>query len=555
MMRAQRLAAVALLLVACGGSAQREKEGPTDSPSPQGTAGSGGSSSTGGTAGTPTSCELPPPTLVRLTFDEIIASARVLLGDELADEMAAAREGASAFPPLASPTEGPVLNRTTFFASDELAEMAGKHARERFDLTACDSDDFACVRDYVATLGERAFRRPLTEREQLALLEPINQAEALGADATIGLEYGVQAVFSSPHFLYRSALGEQPAGSANRVRRLTDYELASALSFFFTGAPPDDTLLSAARTGALSSDEHLEAQVARLLDIPASRKHFERLLTSYFDFDRLERVIILDAQLTDKLRATMRTELDALLATELWSGGVGNLLTSPRARVDASLAEVYGIAFPPAGARPDADGFVALELPPTRAGLLMRAGWEAMHSRPDATSVIGRGMGVRRLLCPPSQTPPDIVPTPEPADVVDASEQERAAYRMTTPVCKDCHLEIDPLGLALEDLDRIGRFRTTDRAGRPIDASATLPPFAGGATVSGALELSHALPEDRVALCLSRSFIAYARGNVDTTESCEEQTFAQARAEAGDQSFTQIIRQIALSPAFRLRRE
>lgn len=516
----------------------------------------GGASGAGGTPRAPEACGTMPAALVRLTRHERIQSVRSLLGDELADAMTLEIGGLRelAFPPLWSPQEGPYYTSTTFQESDQLAQLAGRYVREHFELTACAGDDFTCVRDYVAALGERAFRRPLGAEERAALLVPVVQAEALGVLAPVAAEYGVYAVFESPHFLYRSEFGAVAPGAAQGKLRLTDHELASFLAFFLTGAPPDSTLLEAANAGGLTNGKQLEAEVARLTATQASRDHFQALLAAQLRFVRLDSVVIDPAaagiSLTPGLREGMRTELEALLSTEAWSGSVGNLLTSRRARVNESLASLYGIQFPPAGASPDERGFVDLELPEDRAGLLTRAGWSTMTTRPDGPSVVGRGLAVMSLLCEPSPIFPELEPeVQQPLDLAERTEWQKAEYRMSQPRCSTCHSIIDPLGLAMEDVDMLGRFRTTDARGRPIQASVTLPPFAGGAKVNGVLELSQALPEELLARCLSDRLLTYALTTDSAAIRCARDTLAEARAQNGDQSLQKIIEQIALHTA------
>lgn len=96
------------------------------------------------------------------------------------------------------------------------------------------------------------------------------------------------------------------------------------------------------------------------------------------------------------------------------------------------------------------------------------------------------------------------MPTSEP---VPASPREPALQRMSDPHCRSCHLDIDPYGLALDDLDAVGRSRSEDQDGNPIDASVTLPALAGGAKVHSSLELSSALPSGALALCFSQHFL------------------------------------------------
>ena len=557
-MSRRTLAGLALLLLSCGATTRNNGSPGVDSSA----GGAGGVDGAAGASGAPLEpqlCAPAPAGLVRLTIDEAVESARVLLGDGLGQAMQAhlGERPELAFPPLASPQEGAAFTEAVWSTSDDIAQFAGSWVREHFDVTACERGDFDCVRDYVASLGERAFRRPLDSEERSALLQPVELAEALAVDTSVAAEYGVYAVFDSPHFLYRRELGQPASGLLNGERRLNDYELASSLAFFLTGSPPDEDLLAAAATGALSDDAEIEKQVERLLDAPRTKTYLERLMRARLRLSDVQSVVVdsPDLPLTAELRLAMQSELEALLTTTLWSGGVGGLFTSRQARVNADLANLYGIDFPPPGGQPDADGFVDTLLPESRAGLFTRAGWAALTSRPERTSVVLRGLKVMSLLCEPAPPLPDLDPNVRfPPNLSSASVQELAAFRMTTPGCRECHMNFDAFGLSLENLDQVGRFRTSYQDGRPVDASATLPAFAGGAAVNGAVELSKALSESQLAGCLSQNFLSYAQNTRQEMSACDRTALEAQLAQTGDPSFRNALKQITLSRTFRLRK-
>jgi Protein of unknown function (DUF1592)/Protein of unknown function (DUF1588)/Protein of unknown function (DUF1595) len=544
------------LTLACGATTRRGEPQEVATPGGGGAAGdgSGGVASVGvvggGGAG---ACTPPRPTLVRLAFSELVASARSLLSDELGDAMASALDldqTRQSFPPQLS--EGYVINDSIFSMGDALAQLAGKYVREHFDTTGCSVDDYPCVSDYVAQLGERAFRRPLSDEERDALLLTVERASALGEPADVGAEYGVYAVFESPHFLYRTSFGEAAPELGEGELRLTSYELASNLAFFLTGEAPDDALLDSASRGSLDADPELGEHVDRLLAGPKARAHLERSLAQYVGVGQLDEVVIDPAiypTFSPALRSAMRRELDELIAGTLWSGPAAALLTTRTAVLNADLAQLYGVTWPPPSL--DSAGFGEAQLPSERAGLLTRAGFLTARSRPDGASIVGRGLQVLSLLCHEAPPFPDLQPADPPPP--DSTRREQAEYRMTTEGCSECHVDIDPFGLALDELDGIGQFRQADEQGRPIDASATLPELAGGASVRGGAELSRALPAERFNACLSRGYLRYALADAGggSGETCEHEA---ERAATADDSFSDLIRQVALSRSFRVRR-
>jgi Protein of unknown function (DUF1592)/Protein of unknown function (DUF1588)/Protein of unknown function (DUF1595) len=561
MTRAHAPWCLALLLLACGETTRRSDGEPRPEAPPDDSAGTAGSpgSAGAGSAGAPTACELPAGSLRRLSWSEVLTSARLLLGEGVVEAAAPELDE----PTVAIPStliEGSFIGESTFAGVDYLANRLGEYVRDHFELTRCAPDDIDCVRAFVANLGERAFRRALTEEERAALLAPVEQAVALGEGATGAVHYGAYAVFSSPHFLYRTAFGEPTGQPGTSERRLTSNELASSLSFFLTGGPPDGDLLSAARAGALLEDDELSAQTERLLATPRSRDYLTRWVGEGLLALNAIDTIIIDAAVAPawgpELRRAARVEMNALVSHSLWDAPLGELFTSRTSRLSSPLAAVYGVPFPPPGVAPDAEGFVDTLLPEARAGILTRTGWLTLTARPDQASVVGRGLRVMNLLCEPPPRFPELPPasdTEDPPDQSSWSSRQRAEYRMTKPDCRDCHAVFDPLGLALEDLDIIGQFRTVDSQGRPVDASTTLPAYAGGVRVTGARQLSEALPEASLARCVTQALLMEALEARDVPL-CERDNLANERAETGDRAFPRLAKQVVLSRSFRLRR-
>jgi hypothetical protein len=554
----------ALLLAACGSTNRNPNQH-----APSGGTNAGGvaavtAGEAGEAAGGETACASTlsvPAGLVRLTFNEINASLIQLFGADAAKAIGADLEldyPNDAFPPLASPTEGAVIAEPTFIMGDKMAQNAGAYVREHFEVvTKCAADDYACVNDFVKDLAERAFRRALTAEEQDTLERVVVGAEALGAPAEQGAEYGVYAVLESPHFLYRTELGPSAAAATTGEVRLSDDELASSLAFFLTGAPPDQALLDAAKAHDLGGPDQLAAHVERLLASPAGRQHLERMLGNNFGLSRLQTVVIDSAVYPGFNRGvaqSMERELQLFLQDTLWNQPVSSLLTSRSARVDASLAAIYGVQLPGSGL--DADGFAQVELPESRAGLLTRAGMLTSRSRPDGPSVVGRGLWVfSNFMCAEAPAFPDMVAAmmddpnrPAP----NASARELAEYRMKTEPCDTCHVEFDPYGLALDEFDGVGRYRTTDPEGRPIDTAVKLPAAAGGATIKGGTGLSDALAGEIFETCLTQRFLSLALASAVADYKgvrCE----AESQTLPANPTFTDLLSNVALSRAFATR--
>jgi hypothetical protein len=330
------------------------------------------------------------------------------------------------------------------------------------------------------------------------------------------------------------------------------------VAFFLTDAPPDERLREAAAAGALSSVAGLSEQVERLLSSDVARSHLERAMFGYFDYPGLETLVLspdVYPEWTLGLRTSMRREGQRFLERELWSAPLSALMSSRRTFVDAELAALYDVPFPPPGATLDADGFASIELPQVRSGILTQAAFLTARSGPQGPSVVRRGFQVTfGLACfefsPPED--PGIVVEVEAMLAADLTEREKAQARMTEPQCSACHAMSDPYGLVLDVFDGIGRHRTADESGRSIDPIVMLPDAVGGATVEGAAGLGVALIESgRLATCVARGFAQQALGQIHGgTAPCLGDEKAARLSKVPEPTFAELLRHIALSPVF-----
>jgi hypothetical protein len=549
------------LLLACGSTGRNPgASGGTDAGGAPNSAGNGAGGE--GVESCPAAPEVAPAALVRLTFGELSTSLGQLLGEAAAAAITEELEPSGenrAFPPLAAASEGPVIDARRLQTSDLLAQRGSRYVREHFkSVTSCEAD-YECVTAFVGVFAQRAFRRALTDDELSVLERVVAGAEALDAPPEQGAEYGVYAVLASPHFLYRSEFGPRAAATQTGEVRLSDDELASAVSFFLTGAPPDEPLLRAATARDLGSSDQLAPHVERLLASPQARRHLQRALGNYLGFPELETLVVTTDTYPEwnaSLRHAMQRELELLLEGTLWSGPLSRVLTSRTARIDPALASLYGVAFPPAGAPLDDFGFADVELPEERAGLLTRAGMLTAQTRRES-AVLERGFWVASSIACDTPILPGAPPPQGPA-TANPTEREKAEYRMATSPCLDCHRGFDPYGLALDEFDGIGRFRTSDAQGMPIDAAVTLPPAprGPGKQVRGGAGLSSALADDFFASCLAQRFLEYARLYAvrdSQAERCAAQQLLTTSQFPADISFSELLTSVALSHSFATR--
>ena len=294
----------------------------------------------------------------------------------------------------------------------------------------------------------------------------------------------------SPPSLYRMEIG-QP--------KLSDFEVASQLSYFITNGPPDQGLVDAATAGKLSTPAGKSAEVARLIKSSVGIENLSQVMTSYYQLSQLDTTVkdpMLFADFTVGMRNAMYTETDKFIRDVLWNGKVNDLITSNKSYVNSLLGTLYGVK---GGADPNT--FAPVTFPAgQRAGLLGQASILSMRSRTNTTSVVSRGLYINSsLLClVRPNDPPAAVRDKVTAQLEDATatERQKSDFRTSTTPCNGCHTTFDPYGLALENFDAIGRYRAKYPGDIAIDASSQLPDSAGGAKVNNAIELEKVIADN-----------------------------------------------------------
>jgi hypothetical protein len=542
-------------LQGCTGVVERDGAGPTT--------GGGGSDGAGGGMSKPPNqaegCEgwdvAMPKRLIRLSFNQLVTSLGPIFGEafkiDLAEKNSVKDPTERTFPPLGDTDEGSSYIDSKWQTADAMAKAASEKALTDFaTLSGCGATPSAeCAQAYLPKLAERAFRRPLTERERTSLMTVYSDAAGHGASISEAAQYTIWAIFDSPHFLYRTEFGATP----NVEGPLTPYELASQLSYFLTDGPPDDMLLAAAAQNQLATPEQIAPHVDRLLTTPAARLNLQAAVVASLGISKVLSVVIDPAKVPEfngGVAASMFHETELFVRDVLWNGGkVPELVTSRKGFVNAKLAALYGVPVP---TTLDADGFGQVELPAQRAGILTSLGFLTSRSRPDAQSVVGRGLSVNdTILCQQNPAFPEGL-----ADQIkqltmaqgNLSERERADYRAANAPCSGCHPSFDPFGVSLENFDVIGRYRTTDEQQRPINAAVMLPATAGGTMAQSATEMGQALASTGVfAACTATKLLTYALAETGVKgTSCATKAVTD-RFVKTDQSFAALVREVAVS--------
>lgn len=410
------------------------------------------------------------------------------------------------------------------------------------------ADDAACARAFVTTVGPRVFRRPLTEPEIAKVASKITTSGVALGSFEKGLAYGVAALLQSPQFLYRAAVGE-PDPERPGQKRYTGYELATRLSFFLWNSTPDDALLEAAKAGKLGTYEGVASEVDRMLASPKAREGLRNFVREWLRLGDLDLL-----QKDSKLFTTFSTELGAMAREETLKvfedivfdkdTDVRDVMTTRHTFVTPKLASMYEV---PA---PSATGFAPIDLPAgRRRGLLGHVSILALYAHPTSSSATLRGKFVReKLLCVTIPPPPANLNTalPEPTESAKTL-RDRVQIHFTVPSCAACHLEMDPIGLGLEQFDGIGRGRTKEN-GVVIDASGKLDgvPFTGPDSLGQAIHDHRGFPT-----CIVRKVFQYATGVAPDGSQVDTLDAMNARFIATGYRMKTLLGAVATSPAFR----
>jgi len=370
-----------------------------------------------------------------------------------------------------------------------------------------------CAKQIAGNLARRAFRRPVTDAD-LAKLMPFyesgrreaqaRQGEASSREAQArqgeassndggnfdaGIQRLVAAVLASPDFLYRTIRGVQTA-KAGAEAALTDYELATRLSFFIWNTGPDDQLLKLAASKDLSKPAVMDAQVKRMLADPRASSlvtNFAMKWLGLNDLDGLKPDQQIFTGFNDQLKKDLVTEAETFITSVLLENRpLIELLTSDQTYLNDRVARHYGMT--------DITGsqFRWVKLTDkNRMGLLGKGAVLIRTSYPNRTSPVLRGAYIldKIIGTPPTPPPPGVETDLNPKQgETPKTVRARLELHRANATCRQCHGVIDPMGLALENFDAIGQFRTVDRQAEnaPIDPSTVLP---SGQPLNGPAEL------------------------------------------------------------------
>ncbi len=411
----------------------------------------------------------------------------------------------------------------------------------------------ACYTEVAQQFGRMAWRRPL-DADEVATLVSLGEAGKTWAsgDFDQGLKYELSAIFQSPSFLYLTEIGELDAKTNQRV--LTGYELASRMSFFLVHRTPDSELLADAEKGDLATEAGIRASAARLLTKTEAQAALDRFYGELFylrDLPDVQKDPVLYPEYNAALAGAMEESTLQFIRDLVWTRNADarELFTSPDVFIDANTAPIYGQSSP-------ATTWAKVTLPEgqKRAGLIGQVGFLARFAHPGLTSPTRRGRFVQeRLLCNeiPSPPPGQNTNIPEEMPGQPMTMKQKLSQHETDPKCAGCHLDMDPIGFALENYDAIGRFRSDDR-GLALDTSGSVAALGGGAAFSSAAELGTFIHDSpATTTCMIKNFIRGSMGHLETKGESEAIAALDKSFADGGHSLKGLLAELCTSPAFR----
>ncbi len=343
----------------------------------------------------------------------------------------------------------------------------------------------AYARECLNRFASKAFRRPANKEivEQLAGIAEQTYNVA-GNTFEMGVSRAIAAVLASPRFLFRVESTE-PAAAGQPYANVDEYALASRLSYFLWSSMPDDELFKLAGEGKLR--QNLGSELKRMLADPRSKAFIENFTGQWLNTREvlqtaLNRQQILAreginerGEVTTAQRQALKDEAEAYFGYVAHSDrSVLELLASDYTFLNETLANFYGIANV---SGPEMRRVVLPQGDP-RGGVLTMGGVLAVTSDPNRTSPVKRGKWIlENILGSPSAPPPPDVPALDETlnKIQDhkPTQREALAIHRQAPLCASCHDRMDPLGLAFENFNALGMWRTTEQ-GQPVNATGKL---------------------------------------------------------------------------------
>lgn len=432
-----------------------------------------------------------------------------------------------------------IVDKTRYTSYLSTAERIAADVATRWNgVLSCVPTTSGCAAKLVDELAPRIFRRPLTAEEKTAYLS-VAQGTADGRTPAEGMEIALAAMLSSPQFLYRSEVGELTGAG---VYKLTGYEIATYMSYTFTGTTPNATLMAAAANGQLDTAAGIRQQAAALLNSSSTSALLGEFANRWLGTEALnikEKTAVTDFA---TLAGDMKLELGKNFAQAMLNSNstFASLYNPNYTYVNQRLANLYGLTYNSSGA--DADGFASASTT-ERGGILLSGAFLSRYASATDANMVTRAVALRRkMMCQDIPEPPsgvsldrEALAARDKAFFEDPHTTQRMIFERITSgtSCSNCHAEIiNPLGASLENYDTLGRVRSTDLKGNAINASGTFfSPFpqlqffndpdrviySPAIQFTGGKDLARTVVENPMVsnlarTCLATQFVSYSTG-------------------------------------------
>ncbi len=512
---------------------------------------SGGLSSTGGGSAV-TGSEITSQPTWRLTNAEFTNSVHDLLGITLTTPLDP--DGAAA-----GFNVGLNAGDATVRAYHSAAIEAGAQSAALLKAVPCDAAAITanptdCAAKFIDAVAPKAFRRPLDADTRAGLVSLFGAVNAkFGFNA--GLQGLVEQMLQSPYFLYHLELEEQAKGPGQVA--VTGYSMASRLSYLIWASMPDDTLFAAAAGNQLASAAQVAAQATRMLADPKAQAGLRNFYEQWLEVKALPSTkggtfaAAYDAP-------SILSSFDAQVDAALWAptGGLNTLISGNQAFVNDKTAPLFGLT------GITGNNYRAVTVDATqRAGILMHPAIMATFATETGSHPIKRGVFVwDQLLCQRLPDPPANVPS---FPGVPANSSVRQAYETFTspPLCQACHSRINPVGFLFENYDTVGKYRTVDDNGQPVNSATTI---VQAQTSTGAEDTTLNVPTPNAVQfvknlaadsgvtthCMVNQLYRYALKRIETD--ADQQTLAGLASTytGADQNLSKLIAGLAQTPGF-----
>ena len=419
--------------------------------------------------------------------------------------------------------------------------------------------------DALLDFAERAYRSPLSKADAADLLgyyRTLRDQDGLTHEEAI--RDSVVSVLMSPDFSYRMDLIDVGA-KQTRVRKgeigrpLSDYALASRLSYFLWSSMPDQRLMARAERGDLHKPAVLLAETRRMLKDKRARGLATEFAGNWLDFRRFELHNAVDREkfpaFDSELRQSMFEEPIRFIEDIVRNNGsVLDLLYGDHTFANPALARHYEIP----EITGSAENWVRVEDAERygRGGILPMSVFLTKNSPGLRTSPVQRGYWVvRRVLGETIPPPPPVVPElPEDESKSDLPVRDMLANHRANPLCASCHARFDSFGLAFEAYGPVGEKRGEDLAGRPVDTKADFPDGSTGSGFEAVREYIRQRRQDDYLANLSRKMLAYALSRSLVLSDDSIVALMQTELANNDYRFGSLVGAIVTSPQFLNRR-